>query len=63
MTSGSLRSIARLLKGRKILGGCDDCNAYQTIEEDPTYLGVFHINITHDDTCPWLARLEERKTT
>jgi hypothetical protein len=61
MTSGSLRSIARLLKGQKVLGGCFDCDAYQTIDEDPVHLGVWHINIHHDDSCPYLKGLEERQ--
>jgi hypothetical protein len=60
MTSGSLRSLARLLKGQKIAGGCDDCDAYQTVEEDPDHPAICYITIHHADTCPWLAQRERQ---
>jgi hypothetical protein len=60
--TGSLRSLARLLKDQKIAGGCEDCDAYQTIEESPDCPAVAHITIHHDDTCPWLARIERTQT-
>jgi hypothetical protein len=53
----SLCSIARLLQGQKIPGGCDACDAYQTIAEDPDHAAITHITVHHDDTCPYLARL------
>lgn len=37
--------------GVEIDGGCDDCNAYQTIER--LAMGVYINHIHHDDTCGW----------
>lgn len=36
----------------RIPGGCDDCNAYQVLDDSnaPIYL----LRVFHDDTCPWL---------
>ena len=46
------------LKGARIPGGCDDCDAYQVITDDPTCPGVTVIQIRHDETCPYYrARL------
>ena len=42
------------LTGREIPGGCDDCNAVQTMEEDATIPGVWHLTVKHDDECPFL---------
>jgi hypothetical protein len=40
------------LVGLQIPGGCDDCNAYQTVEKvDVMWL----IRVHHDRTCPWYA--------
>ena len=41
------------LQGSKIPGGCESCNAYQTVE--PTMAGAWHIRVHHDDDCKWLA--------
>jgi hypothetical protein len=51
-----LRELTRRLRGRRVLGGCDECNAYQTMDEDA--FGIFHIRVHHDDWCPFLARIE-----
>ena len=37
------------MAGRQIPGGCDDCDAYQTMTQQH---GIHVINIHHDDTCP-----------
>ena len=31
---------------------CPDCNAHTYLEVDA--LGVYHLTVFHDDTCPWL---------
>lgn len=47
------------LDGARIPGGCDSCNAYQTVE--PLEAGVWMINVFHDERCPVLARTEKRQ--
>ena len=37
------------MAGQRIPGGCDTCNAYQTMTGTS---GVHMINIHHDDCCP-----------
>ena len=42
------RMLAR--EGLEIVGGCDSCAAYQSVEEiEPD---VFCVHVYHDDTCP-----------
>jgi hypothetical protein len=51
--------VARLLgplEGRRIPGGCDQCDAYQTVE--PIEAGVWKTTVHHDDGCPVLAAYE-----
>ena len=36
-------------------GGCADCDAYQTLDQDGR---VAVLTIHHDATCPWLAARE-----
>lgn len=40
------------LEGKKIPGGCDHCDAYQTVE--PVTAGVWTMTVHHDDWCPFL---------
>ncbi len=49
---------AASLDGARIPGGCDDCNASQTVHA--IMRGVTRIKIHHDDWCPTLARHENR---
>jgi hypothetical protein len=49
-----LRDMAQQFDGTRILGGCDDCDAYQTMEMVEPTVAVIHIH--HDDDCPTLAR-------
>lgn len=44
------------LDGARIPGGCEDCDAYQTVR--PGIAGVWHINVHHDSWCPFLAARE-----
>ena len=41
------------LDGQRIPGGCDDCDAYQTVTA--LARGVWQLNIHHDSWCPVLA--------
>lgn len=43
------------LDGARIPGGCDHCDAYQTVE--PLSPGVWSLGIHHDDWCPLLAAI------
>lgn len=45
------------LAGRRIPGGCDDCDAYQTTSRAH---GIWTVNVNHDDWCPWLAARRAR---
>jgi hypothetical protein len=38
------------LDGAEIPGGCDHCDAYQTVK--PSGAGVWAITVHHDDWCP-----------
>lgn len=40
------------LVGRRIPGGCDDCDAYQSMVLTE---GIYMLTVHHDDTCPWLT--------
>lgn len=42
------------LDGQRIPGGCEVCDAYQTVT--PIVAGAWSINVFHDDGCPVLAR-------
>ncbi|MGI8578525.1 MAG: hypothetical protein ACR2KG_11590 [Nocardioidaceae bacterium] len=55
--SGPLDPVHRATGNGRVPGGCDDCDAYQTLTKQH---GIFHITTHHDDTCPWLAARESR---
>lgn len=44
------------MTGHRMPGGCDDCDAYQTVRRlpDDRHGGVFVLTVHHDDTCPHL---------
>jgi hypothetical protein len=44
------------LDGARIEGGCDYCDAYQTVA--PAVAGVWTLAVHHDDWCPWLRQRE-----
>lgn len=46
-----IRDALVALDGAHIPGGCDDCDAYQTLETDAS--GVTVLTVHHDDSCPW----------
>lgn len=51
-------AVARVLgplDGAQIAGGCEDCDAFQTVE--PISSGVWSIVVHHDDGCPTLLAM------
>lgn len=51
--------------GQQIPGGCEHCDAYQTIERWPDIpagdgAGAFQLHVFHDDGCPTLQRHQNR---
>jgi hypothetical protein len=60
--SPSQTSIARALgplEGARIPGGCEHCDAYQTVE--PVAPGVWSLTVHHDDWCPFIAAYEQKR--
>lgn len=49
------------LEGGRIPGGCESCDAYQTVE--PIRADIWRITTHHDDTCPWLRSRRNREKT
>ncbi len=47
----ALDTITAAVGNQRIAGGCDDCDAYQTMTKQD---GIYHVTVHHDDTCPWL---------
>lgn len=43
------------MDGAQIPGGCDQCDAYQTVT--PVEVGVWSLTVHHDDWCPILRRI------
>ena len=48
-------SLLDALVGHRLLGGCEDCSAYQDVTRVD---GVYLITVAHDTTCPWLNARE-----
>lgn len=44
------RSVLDNMTGRRVPGGCPDCDAYQVITQE--HPGVYVLTVHHDDTCP-----------
>jgi hypothetical protein len=53
VSDGTLDNLFNALAGQELPGGCDDCNAVQTLSEDKAHPGVWHLVIQHDDGCPF----------
>ncbi|MGA8724138.1 MAG: hypothetical protein WB565_03800 [Acidimicrobiales bacterium] len=47
-----LDQVLGALAGQSLPGGCDDCNAEQTIAQISP--GVWTMTVAHDDDCPFL---------
>ena len=43
------------LDGERIPGGCETCDAFQTVE--PVAAGVWMTTVHHDEWCPTLAAI------
>ena len=62
MNAGGL--LLRLLgphEGARIPGGCESCDAFQTVE--PIRAGVWRIAVHHDADCAWLRARRDREKT
>lgn len=46
------------ISGLELPGGCDHCDAYQTL--DRTGDQLWSMNVRHDDDCPWWIERQER---
>lgn len=57
--SDHVDAMLALIAGRRIYGGCEDCDAYQEVRQLTP--GVWNIRVFHDDWCPTLARHERRR--
>lgn len=57
----SARDLLTALVGRTMTGtdACPDCCADVSMDRDE--LGIFHMTIRHDDTCPQLAERDQRR--
>lgn len=60
MGDGTLDHLFNALEGRELPGGCNDCNAVQTMSEDKAHPGVWHLMVHHDTTCPNLRAMKAR---
>jgi ribosomal protein L37AE/L43A len=56
--SPSLRDLLAPLDGRRIPGGCEHCDAYQTVR--PMADGIWACVISHDNSCPWYVAYQRR---
>jgi hypothetical protein len=48
------------LDGARILGGCDQCDAYQVIRAAQGHPNVHLVEVYHDGWCPRLIEYSER---
>lgn len=55
----SARDVIGTFGGRGVPGGCEDCHAYQ--ELDQIAPGVYGLTVRHDHTCPTLRRMVLRR--
>lgn len=53
-----VRPLLAPLVGAQVAGGCNDCAAFQTVEESRP--NIWTICVHHDDGCPTLAALRAR---
>lgn len=59
MSRDSLAPILAHFTGRKIPGGCPDCDAFQTV--DTSQAPVFVLQVHHDDTCPTYRKIRRTR--
>lgn len=47
----------RAMDGARVPGGCDGCDAYQTMHADHLGANAHAVIVHHDDWCPTLAQM------
>jgi hypothetical protein len=57
-TNEALHNLSALLDQFQIPGGCEECDAYQTVPEQDPNSNIMHVNVVHDDDCPRLERIK-----
>jgi len=55
-----LVNVLGVLDGAEVPGGCDDCDAYQTVAA--VERGIWVVTVHHDDDCPTLRRIRRRSS-
>lgn len=55
----TMRNLFGPLDGARIPGGCDHCNAYQTVT--PVEAGMWNLRVHHDAWCPWYRARQRRR--
>lgn len=50
-----MSSLLEMLAGARTPGGCDHCDAYQTV--DASQAPIFRVTVHHDEWCPVIARM------
>jgi hypothetical protein len=54
----SISDLFESMAGRRIPGGCDDCDAYQEMTKQH---GIYVMTVNHDDTCPTWQQIRARR--
>lgn len=55
---GDLGEVFRAMEGVRVPGGCEHCDAYQTIEANYWGSRIHRICVHHDDWCPVLSKMQ-----
>lgn len=58
MTPSAMSDVLGPLVGQEIPGGCDTCDAVQTVERDERLPLLWHMRVHHDDDCPTFAAMQ-----
>jgi hypothetical protein len=56
----SPQEVLASLAGQTMPGGCEDCDATQTVAQDPIASNLFVLKIEHDDSCPNYRQLRRK---
>ena len=54
----AIDDLFRDFEDEPIPGGCNKCDAFQTMRPDPTHAGIYYLEIHHDAGCPFLRSRE-----
>ena len=52
------RDVLGAIDGLRVAGGCEHCDAYQTVE--PAFEGVWIFIIHHEDECPFWIDFQKK---